>query len=125
MKGTIGLLVLLAFLILPFLGHAAPPPKQFDWYGGVKYANEVFEGKTLSEISAIAAHQAVFYDLPADYRTADGRMVIHVNPRGYDHSKDCAVVVEKIAREQMPAMNRPAKVCLMPEETTVPQDLMD
>ncbi len=116
----ISLLAVVAIFTLPLFSHAASQTRQFDWYGGVKYGHEVFEGKTLSEISGIAAHQAVFYDLPAEYQTADGSVVIHVSPHGYDRSKNCAVVSEKVKRESGLAMNKPAKVCLMPEETRVP-----
>ena len=120
MKRIVTLIVLSMVLSLPLFSYARSLPRQFDWYGGVKYANEVFEGKTLSEISAIAAHQAVFYNLPAEYKTADGSMVIRVNPHDYDQSKDCANVAERTWREGKSMMNRTAKACLLPDETTVP-----
>lgn len=114
----VGSLLILAFPLISYgfpsshvISHGASQPRQFDWYGGPKYNHEVMEGRTLTEISEIASHQATFYNLPVEYKTENGGMVVKAYPN-YGKSKDCASVQEEAWKEARLISSRIEKVCV-------------
>ncbi len=73
MRRAVTVLACMAILILP-LGTFAATQQKFDWSGGPKYSHSMVEGKTLAEISEKAAHEAVLWGYPVEYKTPDGSM---------------------------------------------------
>jgi len=108
MKRILGLLVLMMMLILPLISYAASQPT-FDWSGGPAHSHNMVLGKTLSEMSEKAAHDAYFYGLPVEYKTQDGSIVLQAFP---DYGKSrCDLVHMKAFEHGKFVMNTVKEVC--------------
>ncbi len=108
MRRIISLLVALSMLMLPLISYAATQQK-FDWSGGPKNSHNMVEGKTLAEISEMAAHEAYFYGLPVEYKTEDGSLDLQAYP-DYGKSKCDLVHVKAFERGKF-VMNTVKEVC--------------
>ena len=68
-------------------------------------------GATIAEISAHAAREAAIYDRPVEYRSDNGRYVVHEVPEGYDESTRCHKVHEKIWEDGRLVKDQIKEVC--------------
>lgn len=117
MRKIISLMGVLVILMLPLISYAASQPK-FDWSGGREYSHNMVLGKTLSEISEKAAHDAYLYGLPVEYKTQDGSVVLKAFP-DYGKSKCNLVHVEAWEHGKV-AMNTIKEVCDRNYQQVVP-----
>ena len=108
MKKIMSVIVSLAILMLPLISYAASQ-STFDWSGGPQHSHNMLLGKTLSEISEKAAHDAYLYGLPVEYKTEDGGMVLRAFP-DYGKSKCDLVHVEAWEHGKL-AMDTIKEVC--------------
>ncbi len=117
MKRIVSLLVSMMVLVLPLISYAATQQK-FDWSGGPRYSHNMVEGKTLTEMTEKATHEAYAFGLPVEYKTQDGSLDLQAYP-DYGKSK-CDLIHVKAFEHGKFVMNTVKEVCDRNYELTTP-----
>jgi outer membrane lipoprotein SlyB len=73
-------------------------------------------GATITEISAQAAREAAVNNRPVEYKSDDGRYVVHTEPRGFDERTKCDKVHEKIWEDGRLVRDEIKEVCRSTKE---------
>ncbi len=115
MKKIISLIGLMVMVLLPLTLFAATQSSasmdsQKTWIGGpVGSTPKTVEGASLADIKGKAAVEAVIYEQPVEYKTADGSMMYQAYP-DYGRSK-CGFVHGKTWEEGKLTQSKVIEVC--------------
>jgi hypothetical protein len=82
------------------------------WRGGViGGALGAVAGATLTEISAMAAREAVVYNRPVEYRTEGGRGIYRAEPMGYNEQTRCSKTHERVWEDGRLVKDQIREIC--------------